>query len=622
MPEPVDFFFASDSTPLQRRRAAALRSGLFHGSRIEPCDPVPGEPVRLLCTTNAAIPIDAVAVYYTTGDVEPLGRRGTAESGYAVRAELSGESRDEPMGLTLHEWSATLPGQPDGTLVRYRIEGWCARDSSAQWRADEPDPIGAPLAARDRLFAYAVDMHTPPAWFRDAVVYQIVVDRFAAARDEPPMRYESVIVERFGGTLRGVAEKLGYLEELGVNCLWLSPVFASPSHHLYNPSSYYEVDPRLGTNHDLRELIAAAHQRGMRVILDFVANHTSDEHPAFLAAVADPSSSMHAWYSFGNWKPHGYRSYDRVADMPELVTEHPEVQRYLTAAALHWLRDFGADGLRLDYVPGPPHAFWTGLYRAVKREMPQALLLGEITDTPQAIATYAGRMDAVMDFELARLLRRVFATRETPLSALVDVLTLRAEAGDDGLMRATLLGNHDMHRFLWLAGGDVRRLELASLCLLTLPGTPIIYYGTEVGVSQDGDARIENAYARGPMRWGDAQDSRLLSHYRALIALRRSDRALREGAMSVPPQRFLESGGNASQTAMFLRTWETHAVLVAVNNSHSHAAVRVDLPATIPQPCIPSPLHWVGECPTIEERGAALTVALAPMSAAIFALRA
>jgi cyclomaltodextrinase / maltogenic alpha-amylase / neopullulanase len=209
-------------------------------------------------------------------------------------------------------------------------------------------------------------------------------------------------------------------------------------------------------------VIERAHQLGMRVVLDFVANHTSDRHPLFLDARANRESWSAQWYAFGDWPPHGYASYWHQASMPELATERPEVQRYLTDAALHWLDAFGVDGLRLDYVPGPPHAFWSAFQRGIKRRYPEALTLGEITASLPEIATYAGRLDAFMDFPLAGMMRREFALRTAPLAELLAFLGSRACELPPAMGRATLLDNHDMHRFLWLAeicGGSSWRLS-------------------------------------------------------------------------------------------------------------------------------------------------------------------
>ncbi|HZR39480.1 MAG TPA: alpha-amylase family glycosyl hydrolase, partial [Ktedonobacteraceae bacterium] len=540
--------------------------------------PAPGEAVTLLFSTNILMPIERVAVYYTTDGTEPRGERGTAINGAVVLAEKSESTYDAARNYTLQQWQAVLPGQPDGTLVRYRADAWSLSDPQQHWYADNADPVTTPTP-QGRRFAYHVDHWEPPTWWHDAVVYHIFVDRFHAARGEPAMRdYDehSDITAFFGGTLNGVIEKLDYIQALGANCLWLSPVFESPTHHGYNPSDYYTVARRYGTNETLRELIHKAHERGMRVLLDFVANHTSDEHPAFISAYNDPNSETKSWYAFGDGLRHGYRSYAHVRNMPELMTENPAVQRYLQNAVLHWLEYFGADGLRLDYVSGPSHAFWTLFQQAIKERFPQALTLGEITGTLPEIANYEGRMDAFMDFSLTKMLRSVFASRTLPLASLLTYLDERQAQLPMNMSRATLLDNHDMNRFLWLADGKVERLLLAAVCHMTLEGTPIVYYGTEVGVSQFQDALRENACARPPMLWGEQQNHSILQHYHRLIELRQNHPVLRQGnrtnvAIEAPN---LEYEG---QVAAYLRHWQGEYLLVVLNNSEQPVHLSIAL---------------------------------------------
>jgi glycosidase len=573
-----DFFFSSAVSINERRRRAALADGIAHGSEIRPRDPAPGEPVSLLFDANARLPLDHLAVYYTTDGSEPRGERGAAPVGVVVLAATPGAIMPDPdAAMSVQHWRAVIPGQPEGALVRYRADGWSLRDPTAHRYADAAEPIGIP-PDHGRLFAYSVDRFRPPAWLDDAVIYHIVVDRFSAAHDEPPISDPGDITHFFGGTLGGVVERLDYLRALGITCIWLSPVFESPSAHGYDPADYYHVAARYGGDDALRRLIGQAHQMGLRVLLDFVANHTSDQHPLFRDARAHPESWAARWYALGDYPPHGYASYWGNGAMPELATERPEVQRYLTDAALYWMREFGVDGLRLDYVPGPPHAFWATFQRGIKQQFPQALTLGEITAPLRDIATYAGRLDAYMDFPLTRVLRQVFALRAAPLSDLLTYLDSRADQLPPGMARATLLDNHDMHRFLWLADGDKRRLALAATCQLTLEGTPIIYYGTEVGLSQADDAHRENAYARAPMLWGAQQDQSLLAHVRTLVALRRAHPALRRGARAtLPVQVEDDDTAAAHQVGAYLRWLDRDVVLVALNNAERACRLRIAL---------------------------------------------
>ncbi len=571
----VDFFFSPYPTAQELRLRAAIADGLAHVSRIEPLDPLPGESVTLLFSAQAQLPIKHVAVYYTTDGTEPVGERGHARSGNVVMAEVDEITQETQQGLTVQHWRATIPAQPDNVLVRYRVDGWNEQDG--HWLADNVEPVGI-MPLHGRVFAYHVDRWTTPQWWYDAVVYHIYVDRFNAGLAEPKLLDydQSVITGFFGGTLQGILEKLDYIQALGVNCIWLSPLFESPSAHGYDASDYFTVAGRYGTNEALRRLTSEAHKRGMRVLFDFAGNHTSNEHAAFVDALAHPDSPHAEWYMSNTLG--SYRTYASGGTMPELRTDSAAVQRYLFDVVNYWLSDLGADGLRLDYVPGPSHTFWTLFQQNIKTNFPNAVTLGEITGSLSEIATYAGRIDAFMDFPLTHLLRETFALRSLPLANMLDLLDERQLPPNMG--SATLLDNHDMHRFLWLADGKKERLKLAAVCHMTLEGTPIVYYGTEVGLSQYDDAHKENALARAPMLWDERQDTNLLALYQQLIALRNSHAALRHGKR-IPLA--LEVQGEAiqkEQVGGYLRVLGEERIIVLLNNSDKATHIRIPLRET------------------------------------------
>jgi glycosidase len=189
-----------------------------------------------------------------------------------------------------------------------------------------------------------------------------------------------------------------------------------------------------------------------------------------------------------------------------------------------------------------------------------------------------------MNFALARVLRMVFAQRQEPLAALLAFLDKRSALVPPNMSYATLLDNHDMHRFLWLAGGDTARLKLAALCQMTLDGVPIVYYGTEVGLSQSGDAHLENAYARAPMLWGQQQDQDVLTLYRQLIALRHAHPALRSNNLLMLPARALNAmPAVQEQVGAYLRWQGQDVVVVVVNNAEESVRLQVPLAGQLPE---------------------------------------
>ena len=297
---------------------------------------------------------------------------------------------------------------------------------------------------------------------------------------------------------------MDYLHDLGINCLWLTPIFASPSHHGYDPTDYCAIEPRLGSEADFRALVDAAHQRGMRILLDFVANHVSRQHPAFVAAQQDPRSPYRDWFFFREY-PDRYESFYDVPDQPIVNTDHPAVREYLIGAAQHWLH-MGCDGFRLDHAQGATHAFWSA-FRAASREVKSdAATFGEITETPAVMRSFAGRMDGALDFHLLELLRGFFAYSSITASQFDRALHDHYAYFGSALALPSFLDNHDMNRFLWSVGGDTRRLKLAALCQFTLPHPPVVYYGTEVGLSQrQAVGRLEEA--RLPMPGEEASRS-------------------------------------------------------------------------------------------------------------------
>lgn len=507
-----DFIFGTMATDTLRLAAIQAEGrGVHHGNRIVPADPEPGQVVTLTVSVGTEVSADAVHAFYTLDGSLPT------SDGASIALERGDTVWDTLLWGYRQEWQGTLPAQPTGTQVRYRIVA-TGRNGAQVWA--DPDP----LTGESTTFAYHVDQERVPTWIADAVIYHIFVDRFNPGQGRA-WNDVSTLNDIWGGTLRGIIEQLPYLESLGVTCLWLSPVFPSPTHHGYDATDYLHVEPRLGSDDDLRELFAAAHSRGMRVLLDYVANHISHQHPAFLRATADPVAAERSWFTFERW-PDAYRSFFGVETMPQINNEDPAAREYIIGSAKYWLEQ-GADGFRLDYANGPSHGFWTEFRAATRAVNPQSFTVGEIVETAELQRSYQGRLDGVLDFLLLQHMRGFFAFDTLSTSAFDSFLRRHLAYFPADFSLPSFLDNHDMNRFLWVCGGDIRRLKLAALCQFTLPHAPIIYYGTEVGLSQrhdleypDGSRKMEES--RMPMLWGAEQDRQLLQFYTELIALRRT----------------------------------------------------------------------------------------------------
>ncbi len=463
-----------------------------------------------------------------------------------------------------------------------------------------------------------------PDWVRDAVFYLVFPDRFASSArvpkpaglepwDAPPTTHGFK-----GGDLLGVAERLGYLGDLGVNALYLTPVFASAANHRYHTYDYHRVDPILGGDAALRELLDAAHARGMRVVLDGVFNHTGRGFYPFHHLLENGAASPYLdWFHVdrarlargrpvdaypvprpgrrsarprGSLEALGYEAWWDLPALPKLNTSNPAVREYLLDVAERWIR-FGIDGWRLD-VPAEidDDSFWRAFRDRVKGANPDAYLVGEIWHE-------AGRwlrgdqFDAVMNYLLTKALLGFFAagTLETDLTRRVfsyrDVRPLDASAFGAEIERVmalydpavrdvqlNLLGSHDTPRYLTSAGGDRTALELAFLFLCTVPGAPCVTWGDEVGLTGGCDPDCRKAFPWDEARW----DQGLHGAYRRAIALRRAHPALRRGSF----EPLLAEGS----VYAFARRLGGETVVAAFNAGREPASVT--LPDLGPEPWV------------------------------------
>ncbi len=416
----------------------------------------------------------------------------------------------------------------------------------------------------------------PPRWVKDAVFYQVFPDRFrrgSPASGRPALRPWGEPPDRdslYGGDLAGIPEKLDYLDDLGVTALYLTPIFTSPSNHRYDTVDYFHVDPALGGNGALRELVAAAHARGMRIILDGVFNHCSDQHPFFRSASERGRESPYwDWFTIEGGRVRkepepNYACWAGVTAMPEWNHENPEVREYLLAVVRHWIREFDIDGWRLDTVEWLPPDFVRGVYHAAKEEKPDAYVLGEVMGIATSWFKY-GALDGVMHYKLREALVRFIAEERddaVDFSAAVRSLWY-SYPRENGFASYTLVGSHDTPRFLTLAGRDRGKLLSAYAFLFSFPGAPAIYYGDEIGLEGG-----EDPDCRRPFPWDGEWDRELLSDLKWLIAIRRARPALREGE-----PRFLAAKGRA---LILSRRTPYEEVLLALNAGRSEA--RLPLP--------------------------------------------
>ena len=462
-----------------------------------------------------------------------------------------------------------------------------------------------------------IDVESIPTdpWWDDAVFYEIFVRSF----------YDS---DGDGiGDLQGVIEKLDYLNDgnpnttndLGVTGIWLMPIFPSPSYHGYDVTDYRDINPDYGSMEDFRALVQAAHARGIKVIIDFVGNHTSDQHPWFQSSAAN--TTKRNWYVWNSLKPNYNGPWGQEVwhernnnyyygifwgGMPDLNYNTPEVTEEIKDIVRFWYNDSGVDGFRIDAVKHWIEAgsqqentpatlnWWRNFFAFQKDISPRLMTVGEAWTSTSNIAPYSDhRLDYCFEFDLSyAIIDAVNNQNATGLRSKMNEIVGTYAAGQFG----SFLTNHDQDRSFNRFGLNIRKAKLAASILLTLPGVPYLYYGEEIGMT--GQKPDENI--RKPMQWANEtqagfssgqawqapnsnyanynvadqleDENSLLNHYKKMIGLRNATQQLRSGEITLV-------NSSASSVFSFLRksNEESTAYLVV----HNLATARNDLPLNL-----------------------------------------
>lgn len=377
------------------------------------------------------------------------------------------------------------------------------------------------------------------SWINRSVIYHIFIDRFAGYRSAENWNQPVFL----GGTIRGIIDKLPYLLDLGVTTLWISPFYQTSAYHGYHITDFYQVDPHFGTLDDIKDLIRESHKNNLHIIADFVPNHCSKEHPFFKEAQQNKNSQYRDWFYFTRWPDH-YLCFLRIKDIPKLNLSNPATCDHIVNAALYWL-DQGFDGFRLDHVIGPSHDFWEYFTHTIKNKFPSVVLIGEAwmrgikkqelctiqvrnkilkwisgAASESLFKEYVGELDGVLDFKVQELIKKYVTKPKTTEKIFHKQLNKHYAHFPENFILPTFLDNHDMDRFLFLCKNDKEKLKTAASIQFSLPHPPIIYYGTEIGMTQTTPQRTipsnGDLLARQPMSW-DKQDSELYTFYKKLI---------------------------------------------------------------------------------------------------------
>lgn len=461
---------------------------------------------------------------------------------------------------------------------------------------------------------YQKDFDTPH-WLDGGIIYQIFPDRFYGSGEDkknvpqdrflcdnwakqPAFRQTQEICrlgnDYYGGDLKGITEKLDYLKNLGVSCIYLNPIFEAHSNHRYNTADYMKIDPLLGDENDLRELCKRAKQRGIAVILDGVFSHTGDDSIYFnrkgrydeVGAYNSTSSPYFSWYNFKD-HPDEYAAWWDVPSLPETKETDEGFLEFITGengVLRHWLR-YGISGWRLDVADELPDLFLDRLRKAVKDEKRDAYILGEVWEDASNKISYGTRrrflrgaqLDSVMNYPFANAIVDFVGGADSRrlINTVLDICENYPPCTVRLLMNH--IGTHDTMRILTRLGkgsnsGDREwqsqqsltdeeyaraktLLRLAATIQFTLPGVPSVFYGDEAGVQGYGDP-----FCRGAYPWG-REDTEILEFYKTLGAARRGCDAFKDGAF-IPTY-------NTESLLIYERQGESSSALIAVNRGET-----------------------------------------------------
>jgi alpha-glucosidase len=548
------------------------------GSRLHVGDPAPslGDTVDVFVRVPRGYSVDAVHVR-STPDAEP----------HFDAARIDRTTEHETW------WRASLRMANPDTHYRFLLDrgphGYSWLTGTGVHDRDVPDDRDFRLSTHD----------APPAWAAESVIYQIFPDRFASSGEDHRLPsgavsadwYDDPVIPRgtsaerqfYGGDLPGIQAHLEHIESLGVNTVYLTPFFTSPSNHRYNASDFTQVDPMLGGNQALATLTERLHQRGIRVVGDLTTNHTGSRHPWFEAAQRDPSSAEAGFYYWREEDP-GYLGWLDVPTLPKLNWDSDELRRRMIdgndSIVARWLQPpYNLDGWRIDvanmtarHASGDRnHAVARAIRAAMVAARPDALLIAEHGHDYTRDVDGDGWHGSMNYAAFTRPVWRWLADPATTIGFLGMPVPVRRGPGTDVVAtmtdflaaipwqaRATnmnLLSSHDTPRIRTVTG-DPGLVEVGAVLLVTLPGIPTIFAGDEIGLEG-----VNGEDARRPFPWKQPErwDARTLQAYRSLVRLRRNTVALQHGGL-----RWVHVGDD---TLAFLRETAEERVLVVASRA-------------------------------------------------------
>lgn len=396
--------------------------------------------------------------------------------------------------------------------------------------------IAPDKAAFEYLYSNETDVFKEPDWINGVVYYQIFPERFCNgdSNNDPDLCEKwGTLPTRdnyMGGDLKGILLKLPYLKDLGIECIYLNPIFYGDFNHKYATTDYFQIDPMFGTKEVFKELVDKCHAQNLKLILDGVFNHVGIHFKQFQDVLEKQEQSEYANWFYINKFPfsishHDYECVGAYKWMPKLNTGNPEVRKFIISVMDYWIKEFHIDGWRLDVADEVDPAVWQEARLALKGKYPSIVLIGETWGYGGKMLR-GNQMDSVMNYLFRDSVIKYFA--EQKISAVEfdhqinHMLAIHKEETNHAMYN--LIDSHDTERFLFACNGNKSLLKLAVAFQMTFPGSPAIYYGDEVGITGDNDPDCRRC-----MEWGLNADESLLEWYRKLIHIHKSYSCFRKG---------------------------------------------------------------------------------------------
>lgn len=428
-------------------------------------------------------------------------------------------------------------------------------------------------------YVNSIDIHKVPEWAKDSIFYQIFPERFNngdKSIDPEKVDVWGGIPRRdnyFGGDLKGITEKLDYLKELGINAVYMTPIFTANTNHKYDTTDYMEIDPNFGDKETLKELVKEAHKRDIKIVLDAVFNHSGYLFKPFQDVLEKgKDSKYYDWFHIRKWplekNPPSYETFSFEYHMPKLNTENPEVKDYILNVAKYWIEEADIDGWRLDVANEIDHEFWREFRKVVKNTKEDAFIIGEIWH--DSLPWLMGdQFDSTMNYPVTRACMQYFAynnANHTEFKELISNTIMRYTKQVNEVI-FNLLDSHDTSRFLTQCNGDTRKLKLAAGFMLTFLGTPCIYYGTEIGMEGG-----EDPDCRRTMEWNENKwNKELFNFYKSIIGLRKKHNALRRGSF-----KWIDINSNVIG---YIRETKEEKIVVIINNNDKNKNIELNINA-------------------------------------------